>query len=130
MGLGKTGWGRRSGINLRASLPTIGSLSLRRGSSGNWEDMMRKLLVILALGCGVLALVGGGSLAQTKDTIIIAVPGTPQGVDLDRQSGPQTWTMAAQVMEPGAEWKPTTYPYAPTPVADPTKMPGLTRSEE
>src|ERR1700736_1979682 len=88
--------------------------------------MMRKLLVILALGCGVLALVSGGSLAQTKDTIIIAVPGTPQGVDLDRQSGPQTWTMAAQVIELGAEWKPTTYPYAPTPGADPTKIPGFT----
>ena len=78
---------------------------------------MRKLLVIWALGggCGVLALVSGGSLAQTKDTIIIAVPGTPQGVDLDRQSGPQTWTMAAQVIEPGAEWKPTTYPYRADP---------------
>src|ERR1700676_2584202 len=88
--------------------------------------MMRKLLVIWALGCGMLALVSGGSLAQTKDTIIIAVPGTPQGVDLDRQSGPQTWTMAAQVIEPGAEWKPTTYPYAPTSVADPTKIPGFT----
>src|SRR6202047_4409485 len=90
--------------------------------------MMRKHPVIWALGggCGVLALVSGGSLAQTKDTIIIAVPGTPQGVDLDRQSGPQTWTMAAQVIEPGAEWKPTTYPYAPTPGADPTKIPGFT----
>ena len=89
---------------------------------------MRKLLVLWALGCGcgVLALVSGQSLAQTKDTIIIAVPGTPQGVDLDRQSGPQTWTMAAQVIDPGAEWKPTTYPYAPTPGADPTKIPGFT----
>src|SRR3979490_3486046 len=89
---------------------------------------MRKLPMIWALGgaCGVLALVSGGSLAQTKDTIIIAVPGTPQGVDLDRQSGPQTWTMAAQVIELGAEWKSTTYPYAPTPVADPTKIPGFT----
>src|SRR5256885_8614869 len=79
--------------------------------------MMRKHPVIWAVGggCGVLALVSGGPLAQTKDTIIIAVPGTPQGVDVDRQSGPQTWTMAAQVIEPGAEWKPTTYPYAPTP---------------
>ena len=66
---------------------------------------MRKLLVICVLGYGVLALVGGGSLAQTKDTIIIAVPGTPQGVDVDRQSGPQTWTMAAQVIESGAEFR-------------------------
>src|SRR3984893_12341413 len=90
--------------------------------------MMRKHPVIWALGggFGVLALVSGGALAQTKDTISIAVPGTPQGVDIDRQSGPQTWTMAAQVIESGAEWRPTTYPYAPTPGADPTKIPGFT----
>src|ERR1700739_939165 len=87
--------------------------------------MMRKLLVILALGSGMLALVSGGTLAQTKDTIIIAVPGTPQGVDVDRPSGPQTWTMAAQNIESGAEWKSTAYPYAPTPGADPTKIPGF-----
>src|SRR5579862_3057654 len=90
--------------------------------------MMRKFPVIWAIGgaCEVLALISGGTLAQTKDTIIIAVPGTPQGVDVDRQSGPQTWTMAAQVIESGAQWKPTTYPYAPTPGADPTKIPGFT----
>src|SRR6201988_1787007 len=89
---------------------------------------MRKHLVLwtLGFGCVVLASVSGQSLAQTKDTIIIAVPGTPQGVDVDRQSGPQTWTMAAQVIEPGAEWKGSTYPYAPTPGADPTKIPGFT----
>jgi peptide/nickel transport system substrate-binding protein len=89
---------------------------------------MRKLPVIWALGggCAVLALVSGGSLGQIKDTIIIAVPGTPQGVDVDRQSGPQTWTMATQVLESGAEWKPTTYPFAPTPEVDPTKIPGFT----
>src|ERR1700758_1130570 len=89
---------------------------------------MRKLLITWALGCGcgVLAFINGGSRGLAKDTIIIAIPGTPQGVDVDRQSGPQTWTMAAQLMEPGAEWKPTTYPYATTPVADPTKIPGFT----
>jgi hypothetical protein len=74
---------------------------------------MRKHLVLWALGCGcgVLAFVSDRPLAQAKDTIIIAIPGTPQGVDLDRQSGPQTWTMAAQIIELGAEWKPTSYPY-------------------
>src|SRR6201987_2490626 len=89
---------------------------------------MRKLLITWALGCGcgVLAFINGGSRALAKDTIIIAITGTPQGVDVDRQSGPQTWTMAAQLMEPGAEWKPTTYPHATTPVADPTKIPGFT----
>src|ERR1700753_2722448 len=90
---------------------------------------MRRNSVIRAFvggcGVGVLALVSGVSLAQTKDTIIIAVPGTPQGVDVDRQSGPQTWTMAAQVIALGAEWKPTSYPYTPVPGADPTKIPGF-----
>src|ERR1700745_3871096 len=87
---------------------------------------MPKLLILWALGCGVLSLVSSGSLDQAKDTIIIAIPGTPQGVDVDRQSGPQTWTMAAQVIELGAEWKPTTYPYTAIPGADPTKIPGFT----
>ncbi len=89
---------------------------------------MRKLQVVctLAAAGALLTLVAGASVAQTKDTIIIAIPGTPQGVDLDRQSGPQSWTMAAQIIELGAEWKPTTYPYAPTPGADPTKIPGFT----
>jgi peptide/nickel transport system substrate-binding protein len=88
--------------------------------------MMRKLVVTWAIGWGLLAFVGDEPLAQAKDTIIIAIPGTPQGVDVDRQSGPQTWTMAAQLIEPGAEWKPTTYPYATSPGADPTKIPGFT----
>ena len=87
---------------------------------------MRKLVVTWAIGCGLLAFVSDEPPAQAKDTIIIAIPGTPQGVDVDRQSGPQTWTMAAQLIEPGAEWKPTTYPYATSPGADPTKIPGFT----
>src|ERR1700751_6166010 len=87
---------------------------------------MPKLLILWALGCAVLALVSSESRAQAKDTIIIAIPGTPQGVDVDRQSGPQKWTMAAQVIELGAEWKPTTSPYAPTAGSDPTKVPGFT----
>lgn len=97
---------------------------------------MRTTSRIWALACAgaVLTGVGGAALAQTKDTIVIAIPGTPQGVDLDRQSGPQTWTMAAQVYDLGAEWKPTTYPYPPAPGADPTKIPGFSypdfRSQE
>ncbi len=73
----------------------------------------------LALGLAV-------SAAAAKDTIVIAIPGTPQGIDLDRQAGPQTWTMAAQVIEIGAEWQPIPYPYKPAPGADPTKIPGFT----
>ena len=97
---------------------------------------MRTTSSIWALACaGVLfAAVGCPSGAQAKDTIVIAIPGTPQGLDLDRQSGPQTWSMAGQVYDLGAEWKPTSYPYPPAPGADPTKVPGFTypdfRSQE
>lgn len=66
------------------------------------------------------------AVATAKDTIIIAIPGTPQGIDLDRQAGPQTWTMAAQVIELGAEWQPVAYPYKPVAGADPTKIAGFT----
>jgi peptide/nickel transport system substrate-binding protein len=88
---------------------------------------MRTSSSIGALVCAGMLLTGfgGPSQAQTKDTIIIAIPGTPQGVDLDRQSGPQTWTLAGQVYDLGAEWKPATYPYPPAPGADPTKIPGF-----
>lgn len=67
---------------------------------------------------------GGGGTAS--DALVIAIPGTPQGVDLDRQSGPQTWTMAAQVLEQGADWVRIEYPYDPPPIGDPTQIPGFT----
>jgi peptide/nickel transport system substrate-binding protein len=86
-----------------------------------------------ALGKGVshaiaVAVVSGTALAApavAKDTLIIAIPGTPQGVDLERHVSPQTWTMAAQLMDPGSEWEPTKYPYDPVAWADPTKIPGF-----
>jgi peptide/nickel transport system substrate-binding protein len=92
----------------------------------------RRLVLLAALA--VTALVGagcgddeggGGGGGTASDTIVIAIPGTPQGVDMDRQSGPQTWTMAAQVMDPGAEWARIDYPYDPPPIGDPTKIPGF-----
>ncbi len=61
-----------------------------------------------------------------KDTIVIAIPGTPSGVDLDRQASPQTWSLAGQLYDLGAEWQPSAYPYKGTPGADPTKVPGFT----
>jgi peptide/nickel transport system substrate-binding protein len=74
-----------------------------------------------------LAVVGLATPAASlaKDTIVIAIPGTPQGIDLDRQAGPQSWTMAGQVIELGAEWAPIAYPFKPVAGADPTKIPGF-----
>jgi hypothetical protein len=42
--------------------------------------------------------------SSSNDTVIIAIPGTPQGIDVDLQAGPQTWTIGGQVWELGAEW--------------------------
>ena len=47
-----------------------------------------------------------------KDTLVIAIPGLPQGVDLDRHIGPQTWTMGAQLFALGMEWEYGPYPYS------------------
>jgi len=85
---------------------------------------VRQILPALAGAAGLL--IGLGSGAEAKDTIVIAIPGTPSGVDLDRQASPQTWSLAGQVYDLGAEWQPTAYPYQDTPGADPTKIPGFT----
>lgn len=82
----------------------------------------RSILVALGLAAGLAATPG---VALAKDTIVIAIPGTPQGIDLDRQAGPQSWTMAGQVIELGAEWAPIPYPFKPVAGADPTKIPGF-----
>ena len=59
-----------------------------------------------------------------KDTIVIAIPGLPQGVDLDKHIGPQTWTMAAQLHEWGLQWEFGPYPYASGAYFDPNNIPG------
>ena len=60
-----------------------------------------------------------------KDTLVIAIPGLPQGVDLDRHIGPQTWTMGAQLFALGMEWEYGPYPYSTGAYFDPDKIPGF-----
>src|SRR5262245_39530405 len=60
-----------------------------------------------------------------KDTIIIAIPGLPQGIDLDKHIGPQTWTMGAQVFSQGLEWEYGPYPYGTGAYFDPNTLPGF-----
>ncbi|MGD9535679.1 MAG: ABC transporter substrate-binding protein [Alphaproteobacteria bacterium] len=62
--------------------------------------------------------------AEDEDTIVIAIPGLPQGVDLDRHIGPQTWTMGAQLYALGLEWEFGPYPYGTGKYFDPDKLPG------
>ena len=63
--------------------------------------------------------------AADDDTVVIAIPGLPQGVDLDRHIGPQTWTMGAQVYALGLEWEYGKYPYGTGQYFDPDKLPGF-----
>ena len=60
------------------------------------------------------------------DTLVIAIPGTPSGVDMDQQSGPQTWTMGAQIIGFGLNYDRVDYPFEGQDVGNPLDVPGLT----
>ena len=66
-----------------------------------------------------------GPAQAAKDTLVIAIPGLPQGVDLDKHIGPQTWTMAAQLDDWGLYWESGPYPYGTNAFYDPTNVPGF-----
>jgi len=84
------------------------------------------------IGGGTIALAllaAAGSLfvvspASAKYTLVIAIPGLPQGVDLDKHVSPQTWTMAAQLHASGLEWQFGPYPYGTGAFYDPNDLPG------
>lgn len=63
------------------------------------------------LGAGLMASVATTGALAENDTIAIAVPSFPQGLDLDKDSSPQTWIMAAQVYSQGMYWENVAYPY-------------------
>ena len=77
----------------------------------------------MRLALAVLLLVSP-NLALAKDNLIIAIPGLPSGVDLDRHVSPQTWTMAAQLFESGMEWEMGDYPFESGKAFDPTNLEG------
>jgi peptide/nickel transport system substrate-binding protein len=92
----------------------------------------------VAIASALLLAACGGSGASTEseditettassnsDTLIVAIPGTPQGIDVDLQAGPQTWTIGGQVWELGAEWERTEYPFDAV-TADPRGIQGFT----
>ena len=82
-------------------------------------------LVVTAF-VAVLGAQTASSSAKASDTIVIAIPGTPQGVDLDFNSGPQTWTMVVQVMGVMMPWARVKYPYPPAGGVDNNKIKGFT----
>lgn len=59
-----------------------------------------------------------------KDTIIIAIPGTPPGIDPDIQSAPQAWTIGAQLYgQMGLRWHQVPYENPDQTVANPNDVP-------
>lgn len=63
--------------------------------------------------------------AAAQDTMVIAIPGLPQGIDLDKHVSPQTWSMGAQVFEDGMNWEWIDFPYATGDAWDPSTIPGF-----
>ena len=85
-------------------------------------------VAILAAACGTspsASTPAGSAGATTKDTMIIAIPGTPPGIDPDTQAAPQMFTIGAQLYgESGLRWARAQYT-AQQSVADPNKVPGF-----
>jgi peptide/nickel transport system substrate-binding protein len=66
-----------------------------------------------------------GGTPASKDTMIIAIPGTPPGIDPDLQAAPQMFTIGAQLFgESGYRWGHAKYA-AQQSIADPNKVPGF-----
>ena len=63
------------------------------------------------VGAALMASVVATAASAAEDTLVIAIPSFPQGLDLDKDSSPQTWNMAAQVYEQGMYWEKVAYPY-------------------
>ncbi len=79
----------------------------------------------VALATLLMACACSTANATDAKTLVVAIPGTPQGIDIDRQSGPQTWTIGMQVLELGADWALVDYPFEAGPVGDPRAVPGF-----
>ncbi|AZO16140.1 hypothetical protein EOA27_01920 [Mesorhizobium sp. M2A.F.Ca.ET.037.01.1.1] len=74
----------------------------------------------LSLSFTAALLLGAGTLsASAKDTLVVAIPGTPQGIDLNKDVSPQTWIMAAQVYDEGMQWEAGSYPFGTGAAFDP-----------
>jgi peptide/nickel transport system substrate-binding protein len=77
------------------------------------EDGMRlKRVLLLIIAAGVLMFPVGQISARTpKDMLIVAVPTTPPGIDIDIHSQAQAWEIMANVFDTSAWWKKVPYPF-------------------
>ena len=78
----------------------------------------------------VFAILVGGYMSidkaeAGKDTMVIAIGGLPQGIDLDKHVSPTTWSMGAQVMEDGMSWEWVDFPFKTGAGWDPSTIPGF-----
>lgn len=83
------------------------------------------------LGAAAAALIAAGtSLAPGMakagvDTMVIAIGALPQGIDLDKNVSPTTWSMGAQVLEDGMSWEWVDFPFSTGDDWDPSTIPGF-----
>src|SRR5271155_5962941 len=94
----------------------------------NKPDRLSVTSSLLGIAGAIFAtvwLLGAAPALAAKDTLVIAIPGLPQGVYLDKHIGPQTWTMAAQLDDWGLYWESGPYPYGTNAFYDPTNVPGF-----
>ena len=94
----------------------------------NKPDQWSAIWKLAGIACAILpatSFSGAVPALAAKDTLVIAIPGLPQGVDLDKHISPQTWTMAAQLDDWGLYWESGPYPYGTNAFYDPTNVPGF-----
>lgn len=73
---------------------------------------------------------GAEEAAAGDSTLIVAIPGTPQGIDADQQSGPQTWSMQGQTGVGGFRYRRIDYPFeSASSLASLNQVPGLTYAD-
>ena len=90
-------------------------------------DITRRGLAVAA-SAALAALVAAAPpkpAAANQDTMVIAIGALPQGIDLDKHVSATTWSMSAQVMEDGMNWKWIDFPFSTGDAWDPSTIPGF-----
>jgi peptide/nickel transport system substrate-binding protein len=74
----------------------------------------KKSRSLIAMLFAASAMCGTATIAAAQapaDTLVVAIPGMPQGLDFDRDVSPLTWSLGAQVFDQGMDWAKIPYPY-------------------
>ncbi len=109
----------------------INNVDLRRSiMEGDWVMSIKKTFSSLLKATAVFAILVGTYMSVDKaeagkDTMVIAIGGLPQGIDLDKHVSPTTWSMGAQVMEDGMSWEWVDFPFKTGDGWDPSTISGF-----